>query len=496
MSFTQCLTRRAAFDRRSVPGGQRRPRLAAVGLAGLVSLAIVFGLSASAASAAPTAFGLYFNIPGGGPSAVDPSTHRVYEVGTDEVTVVNGITGQQIQTVHIGGSAANAIAVDPVTHDVYVTNGVSGTGGGFLAIINGANLTAPVTTVAIPVYPQGVAVNSTTDTVYVSNGESIYVLDGANGRQLHAPIPVGLNPSALAVDPSSDTVYVADYQGASPPPRPSGEIWTINGATDTLDPDPITGVGLEPSSLAIDPATDTVFVAGFLSDNVSAIDEHTRAVVASVKLPLGAQATSSAMNIAVDPSLDTVYVADATADAVMLNGADLSATPVTLQVGPRSTYQTMDVSVDPSTHLSYFSGVNAEIGDVFGSLTAIAPFATSTPSAPSAVTASAEHGAAVVRFVPPSDGGSLITSYTATATDRTNPANSGQTATITGVTLAQGGPAITVTGLTAGDTYTLTVTATNAVGTGPASSPSNPVVPTPPIVKGGGGGGCVGSKCQ
>ncbi len=123
------------------------------------------------------------------------------------------------------------------------------------------------------------------------------------------------------------------------------------------------------------------------------------------------------------------------------------------------------------------------------------PHATSAPDAPTSVSAVAEHGAAVVRFVPPSDGGSPITSYTAIATDHTNPADGGQTATIIGITLADGGPAITVNGLTAGDTYTFTVIATNAVGPSRASSPSNPVVPTTPITKGP-GGGCTGSKCQ
>jgi predicted RNA-binding protein with TRAM domain len=94
------------------------------------------------------------------------------------------------------------------------------------------------------------------------------------------------------------------------------------------------------------------------------------------------------------------------------------------------------------------------------------------PDAPTIGTATGSNGAASVTFTPPANtGGSPINLYTVTADDLTTPANGGQTASSTG-------SPITVTGLTNGDTYTFTVTATNGVGTGAASGQSNAVVPS------------------
>jgi Fibronectin type III domain len=69
--------------------------------------------------------------------------------------------------------------------------------------------------------------------------------------------------------------------------------------------------------------------------------------------------------------------------------------------------------------------------------------------------------------------GAAITSYTATATDVTNPANGGHTVT------GPGSP-IAFYGRTNGDSYTFTVQATNSVGASSASLPSTPVTSTYP----------------
>jgi FtsP/CotA-like multicopper oxidase with cupredoxin domain len=94
------------------------------------------------------------------------------------------------------------------------------------------------------------------------------------------------------------------------------------------------------------------------------------------------------------------------------------------------------------------------------------------PGAPTIGTAVAGNARATVSFTAPaSNGGSPITLYTVTSSP------GGKTAT------GASSP-ITVTGLTNGTAYTFTVKATNAVGTGPASGPSNSVTPTnvPPAV--------------
>jgi hypothetical protein len=135
----------------------------------------------------------------------------------------------------------------------------------------------------------------------------------------------------------------------------------------------------------------------------------------------------------------------------------------------------VDLAVGAGVAYSYRVSAFNAAGDSFSN--AVQTFLVATvPSAPLSVTAVAGTGSAMVTWSPPATDG------LATIPLVYNVITSGgglQTCQATAPTLT-----CLVTGLTGGTAYTFTVTATNQIGTGPASLPSNvvipPVVPNPP----------------
>ncbi|MQA33308.1 S8 family serine peptidase [Modestobacter roseus] len=129
---------------------------------------------------------------------------------------------------------------------------------------------------------------------------------------------------------------------------------------------------------------------------------------------------------------------------------------------PRSSGVALDV---PPAHVTRTYEVSAiDAWDQVGPATTVDLLRT-RPSAPTGVSAQAGTGRATVWWTPALPNGSAVTGYAVTA------APGGATVTTTGATN------VVVPGLDNGTAYTFTVTATNDLGTSPASVASSPVTP-------------------
>jgi YVTN family beta-propeller protein len=228
------------------------------------------------------------------------------------------------------GAGPQALATDPSTGTVYSANFSAGT----ISVVSSASCNATMTkgcraeTPTSPVgsAPNGVAVDTATHTVYVANqgDNTVSVLDTsrcsaseATGcAQPTATVHVGDSPTGIAVDQATDSVYVSD-NGA-------GTVSVIDGATCNATDQAGCGgtpatltVGSGPSGIGIDSTTDSIYVtdAGTTShgDTVSVIDGATcNATVQSGcgQTPATVMVGYVPLGIGVNPTTNSIYVAN------------------------------------------------------------------------------------------------------------------------------------------------------------------------------------------
>ena len=203
---------------------------------------------------------------------------------------------------------------------------------------------------------------------------------------------------------------------------------------------------------------------------------------ASVKVPMGGLSAPAVVSVtSLDPSqlpdvLPAGVIPPAQGAVVDLGGSLTSGSSATLTVPYDSTlvppgwqaalYQDGAWTKLPTTLTS--DSASAQISASTGYALMIAPGPLAAPSAPGSVVAVPGNTSVKVSWTAPASNGSAITGYTVTAF------LGSKTCTTTDAL------SCTVTGLTNPTPYTFSVTATNDIGTGPASDPSAAVTPLAP----------------
>ena len=226
---------------------------------------------------------------------------------TDLLTINVTSAGYKVSTLAVG-SIPIGIAVNSTTNRIYVANFSSNT----VTSIDGSNDTI-ITTIPVGANPVGVAVDLASNLIYVANsgGNNVSVIDGST-NVVTATIPVGKTPFGVAVNNSSggSNVFVANDGDNS--------VSVISAATGQVVA--TTPVGMAPHGVAADPNTGLTFLTNRNSNSVTVINNTSLNVAATIPvgfspLFLGVDSTGGHVYVP-NTNSGTVSVIDESTDAV------------------------------------------------------------------------------------------------------------------------------------------------------------------------------------
>jgi DNA-binding beta-propeller fold protein YncE len=281
---------------------------------------------------------------GGG--AVDPIARRAYiPVGNNgpngRVAVINERTNAVVAYINLNTPwPADSAALNPLTGLLYV-----GAETGGLFVIDPRTY---ATVGFVNVNAASVALNPVTDTIYASDFNStLYVIDGAT---LNIETTISVNGiQNIAVNPFNDRIYAAIQNFIV------GGVAVIDGATNQIIAQPPAGSGLS-FAVAVDPAKNAFYSAEQFG-TVTVYNWVTNAQVKAIAI------SGQPSGLAEDPFTHTIYVSNYQTNAVDLIDGSTYAVTGSAAVGTQPEYMTDD----PADKLLYVGcqGVDASGNPTF-----------------------------------------------------------------------------------------------------------------------------------
>ena len=265
--------------------------------------------------------------------ALNPITHKLYAVDQAHGAVieVNTVTGG-VKSIATGANP-DAIAVNSTTDRVYVVN----SGGGYVSVLDGATDEA-IGTMKTDRRPYYIALNETTNKAYVSNTFSkvMTVLDLSAGTSTEWPVGSG---DAVIVDSKGDQVYLLGYEDPN--------LRIMNGLSGEVTRDPVGSI--HAWAPAFDEELRKLYVTRVGSADVLIVDLESRAhsVIKVGNYPCA---------IAVNPGTHMAYVANYVDNTVSVINGRSGTIKATIPVGlhPQS------IAIDPKRNRVYVGNVHSD----------------------------------------------------------------------------------------------------------------------------------------
>jgi YVTN family beta-propeller protein len=268
--------------------------------------------------------------------AVNTTTNKIYVINTavsqnlfGSVTEIDGVSNATVNNIAFGispgirGLGPGAIAVDSVRNKVFASDYANGN----VAEIDGS--THAVTSIT-QTNPTWIAVNPAAGKAYIANGNhsSVTIVDEATG-DIAAVDVLGAFFNSVAVNTRTNAAYAAssDYIVVANGPIATDDVAVIDGSANTLS----AGINGGPSAsvVAVDSATNKIFVVDATGNQVTVIDGATNTPTA---VPTG----SGPFMVVVNPTTNLAYVMDNDAQGTVTVVAETGAAVPTFTAEPQS----------------------------------------------------------------------------------------------------------------------------------------------------------------
>jgi DNA-binding beta-propeller fold protein YncE len=275
------------------------------------SLTVINGaIGATPASAGPT---LILNATAQPNSlVVDPSGNKVF-INDPENGAIHQLDGatNTITNNFFLLKTTGALALNPLTGRLFIALPSNSQ----LAVLDSRNNAMVTTATVAGGVPIAVAANRVSGKTYIANtgSNSLTVLVPAAANK---DVPLGGVPVALMLNPVTNRIYALLDGGAA-----AGSVKVIDGATDAIIATIPVGIG--PKALALNSASNNIYVTNQTSNTVTVINAGTNAVLASPAL-LG---SSTLMGLAVNSATNRVYILRSS-PLIELKGEDNSQTQI------------------------------------------------------------------------------------------------------------------------------------------------------------------------
>ena len=214
------------------------------------------------------------------------------------------------------GDTPFGVAVNPSTNKIYVCNSNSNS----VSVINGSGNFVE-STINVGNNPRYLAVNSNTNKIYVANrlSNNTSIIDGSTNSVI-STINTGNKPFAVATNTQTNKVYITNEE--------SNDVSVIDGSTNTVIK--TISVGQFPQGIASSSKTNKIYVANSSSNTISVIDGQTDSITSTI------QNISAPQDITIDEEADRIFVIGSNSSLFVISSSTNAITG-TFSIGKNAT---------------------------------------------------------------------------------------------------------------------------------------------------------------